>query len=137
MVSVVTAFYQTDTVAVSVLFTGITISMKADPSTILADGQSSTKVTAQLKETRRNVVISNEAVRFETTAGTLLDGEVRTDETGSAEATLVSQNAPGSAQVSVYFGPILSRSVTVEFRESIAGFIKVTANPETILADFP
>jgi hypothetical protein len=135
VVSVVTAQYESDNVAISVLFRGVTLDVRANPNVILADGQSTSTIRAQLKESQRNVVIPNVSLRFQTDTGTLLNGEVRTNEEGVAEAVLVSGRTPDTAHVVVYFGPTLNRSVNVAFRESIAGFIKVTATPDAIIAD--
>ena len=133
--AVVTARHETDSAAVSVIFKGVTLDVWADPNAILADGQSTSKIQTRVKETQTNVVITDAPVRFETDTGTLLNGIVQTDENGVAEATLVSRNVPDTAQVVAFFGPVLNKSVTVIFQESIAGYLKVTANPEAILAN--
>lgn len=133
--AVITASHDSDSVATSVLFRGVTLEVSSNPEAILADGQSTSSINAVLKETTRNVVISNKPVQFQTDKGTLLKGQVLTNDEGLAQSTLRSTNVADTANVVVYFGPVLNRSIQVVFRESLAGNMILTANPDALVAD--
>ncbi len=115
------------------------ISLTADPTSIPADGSSSSNITATLTDNTGAPVTPGTSVTFTTDAGTFAGGvtsiAVSTpDATGIVSVSLISSTTAGSATVTASSGGI-TQSVTVTFSGSVVGTITVTANPNTLPAD--
>ena len=110
----VTATYDSLTVSLVVFFRGIQFTVEANPSSILADGQSTSSVVAVLKETANHVAIPNANIIFSTDAG-LIPSQKSTDVQGVAQVALTSAATPNTAHVVAYYGGLLSDTVEVDF----------------------
>lgn len=95
---------------------GITIDVKPALENILANGESSTTVTATVKETTSKKPVSGAAINFGADAGTIV-GSAFTDASGTATATLTSMASSEdvTATVYVYYGPGLMASTEVRY----------------------
>ncbi len=73
--------------------------LSAAPEVILADGKSTTTVTATVRDGNGNLAADGTTVRFTTSLGTL-DKDAVTTSSGTARITLTSAAAPGMATIS-------------------------------------
>ncbi|MFY0631873.1 MAG: Ig-like domain-containing protein [Flavobacteriaceae bacterium] len=91
--------YRDDTETISVAVTGTEIS--ASPTSIVADGITTSTITVQLKDANgNNITEAGVEVQFATTNGTLsTTGLVLTDANGQAQVTLTSPTSAGSADI--------------------------------------
>ncbi len=117
----------------------VTISLTADPTSIPADGISSSTITATLKDSSGAPVTPGTPVTFITDIGTFSGGgttiNVATpDATGIVSVSLISATTAGTATVTATSSGI-TQSVNVAFSGSVVGSIMVTANPNTLPAD--
>lgn len=85
------------------------------PTSITADGRSTSTITVQLKDARGNVINANQhAVQLATTAGTL--GSVRNNGNGSYTATLTSTTTAGLAEITAFVdGAAIRQAASVEY----------------------
>jgi hypothetical protein len=90
----------------------VTVAVSANPTTIFADGVSTSTITATV--TGNDLPISGVVVTFTTTLGDISPITTTTDVSGIATATLTSGNFSGIATVSVSVGSS-NNSVDVEF----------------------
>lgn len=93
------------------------VDLTASPSVIMADGQSTTIITAQVSSSAGHTVPDGTLVRFTTTSGTLSASSVAVT-AGIARITLTSSPLAGTAVVTATFlgaGGGASGQVTVEF----------------------
>ncbi|MFH1942777.1 MAG: invasin domain 3-containing protein [bacterium] len=135
--STVTASYNSYSVAVVVFFKGIQMVVGANPTSILADGKSSSAITAIVKETTSQIAVSNASVVFSTDLG-LIPNEMMTDSRGVAQVTLTSGTVAGTAHVTALFGELRSATLNVACLPVTAGqfvFSEMAANPSTLLAN--
>ena len=101
-------------------------------SRLWADGESSTIITAVLKDSIGNPM-SNMDVNFTTTLGTLSSQIELTDANGEATTVLTSSTSEGTAIVTAT--SYITGSVTVAFNQYVPSIIEISASPTTILAD--
>ena len=83
------------------------------PDSILADGQSTAKITTHIKLASTNIAVSNVPVNFSTDLGAI-PNLVSTNQKGLAVNKLTSANQAGAAHVNVAFGTV-TKSVQVYF----------------------
>jgi len=131
----VKAILNQHTDSTTVQFEGIRLTISATPDSILANGFSTATISALIKKTRSNVVVPNQMVRFESSSGTLIDGEAITNSEGIASVVLKSSTSPGVAEVVAFYGETITDTVNISFIESTPKFIKLTADPEVLLSD--
>jgi hypothetical protein len=115
----------------TVMMTGVTLTVSADPEVLPADGVSESRIVAALMETTRRVPISGEELHFGADAG-LIAGQVTTGDDGLAASTLTASPGDEAAWVRVYYGPGLADSVQVHFSPLT---LALTADPGALLAD--
>ena len=113
---------------------GITVSGSANPSTIIADGVSTSQITIHVRETTSYIALSNQTVTFGTSQGSIPNQGI-TNNSGLVTVTLTSSNYPGVAHVAARFGNTLTDTVLVTLIESSPTYLSLTANPTIILAD--
>ncbi|MBN2030886.1 Ig-like domain-containing protein [bacterium] len=121
----------------TILFKGIQFTLSASPSDILADGQSTSTVTAKLKETTSQVAISGARIEFGTNLG-LIANQATTNAQGVATVTLTSAETIGLAQVVAIYGQTHSDTIYVTYSSESAttrSFSELNANPNIILAN--
>ena len=109
------------------------LELSAENPVLLADGVSTTTITAIVKDStgRR---MDGEPVIFTTTHGTLdEEGAISTDNNGIAKVLLTSSNEPSVALIIAT--SYVSDSVEVEFNINVPDRIDISASPLTILAD--
>ncbi|ACQ81027.1 Ig domain protein group 1 domain protein [Beutenbergia cavernae DSM 12333] len=115
-----------------------TSTIVADPTSITADGVSTSTVTVTLLDANGNPVTdAGDVVALATTAGSL--GAVTDNGDGTYTATLTSSTTAGTATVtfSVDGAPATNSSATVEFVAGAAdpGLSTIVADPTSITAD--
>ena len=114
------------------------ITLTADPTSILADGGSSSAITATVKDAAGNPVNAGTSVVFTTNLGTFSNGTatitvITSDATGVVTASLIAGTTPGTATVTAE-----ANSVTQPINVTFSGppdNITATANPSTLTAD--
>ena len=121
-----------DTLALHLV--GVTLEIEAEPPEVAADGASTSRITARLRETTSGRGLPSRKVEFETNLGSLLQDETFTDARGRASVVLVSSRTPGTATVRARYGGF-SRSVYVEFSAAYPHILKLSAEPKVLLAD--
>ncbi|MBF0210655.1 MAG: Ig-like domain-containing protein [Desulfamplus sp.] len=120
-----------------------TINLSANPTSILANGLSSTSITAELKDNLGNPVPSGTSVEFKTTLGTFSNKSTTitaktSDASGKIIIPLISSTTAGYAQVTASAGGTTqSTLVTFEGGEQQAktAYIDLEALPDKIPAD--
>jgi hypothetical protein len=119
----------------------VTISLKATPDSIWADGKSSSAIQATLTDGVGNPVTPGTAVTFTTDLGTFSNGEqtylvVTPDSTGIVTVSLIAGTTTGSALVSATSNGV-TQSVYVTFTEKGGNpfAIVLSADPTSIKAD--
>ncbi len=130
----VTATYDTLTREADVIFEGVELTVGASPSSILADGQSTSQVTAILKKSASKVAIPNVTIIFGTDLGTIASQAITNSE-GVARASLTSGRTLGTAVVMATYGHTLNAVTSVLFLESVPSFLQASANPTILPAD--
>jgi hypothetical protein len=120
--------------ATAVTFKGVNFSLSVRPTTLLADGRSTARVIAILKEITSTVAVPNAPVIFGTDLGTI-PHSVSTDQSGVAVAELTSGLQKGVATVIGIFGNELRDTVRVTFGESVPTYLNLTAVPAVLIAD--
>jgi adhesin/invasin len=115
------------------------IALVADPTSIPADGSSSSLITATLKDSTGAAVTPGTSVTFTTNLGTFSGGGTSTtvataDDTGIVSVSLISSTTTGTATVTATSNGV-TQSVNVNFSGSVVGSITVTANPSSLPAD--
>jgi adhesin/invasin len=99
---------------VIVTFRGITFTVNAQDSILLADGNSTTQISAQLKETSNGHPLANRTVFWSTNLGTI-PGSTITDNNGNTTVTLTTGTTAGTALIQGSFGNTLTASTSVLF----------------------
>ena len=139
----VTASYGLITATTTVSFTSSvpvgTITLTANPTSIPANGTSSSTISATLKDTSGKAVPKGTLVTFTTNLGKLGSGAqtqsvITPDDTGVVSVSLISGTTAGSATVTATSNSV-TQSVTVTFTGTVVGSIAVTATPSTLTAD--
>lgn len=118
----------------TILARGITIDAAATPEMVIADGISTSIISARVYETSTSVAINQGTVSFGTTLGTI-PSSVVTNISGIAAASLLSSTTTGTATVTARYGNTLSDQVTVAFSPSTPTTLSLTASPTVLLAD--
>ena len=109
------------------------VAVSAEPTTLPADGSSTSTITAAVTDANGNPV-AGQSVSFATTLGNVAPATGTTDANGMATATLTAASGPGTATVSATAGDA-SGSATVEFIASGPASVSVSADPTTLIAD--
>ena len=123
-----------DTVNVTLVAATVgTVEATAGTSSIVADGASSTLITARVKDTNGNNVADGTTVNFTTTAGGLSAASATTTN-GVATVTLTSTTTVGTTTVTATSGGI-SDTTTVNFVAGPVSGIAMTATPSNVSAD--
>ncbi|MEW6684789.1 MAG: invasin domain 3-containing protein [Candidatus Edwardsbacteria bacterium] len=119
---------------VNVTFRGITFNLTANPTSIPADGSSSSNITATLTETTGGAPIPSQTINFSTNLGTI-PSSVMTNSSGAAVAALTSGTAVGTATVTATYGNIFTQTTTVEFTpvapDTLAASVVITSVTST------
>jgi len=89
-------------------------SITANPSTLLADGASTTTITVIMNDAYGNPVANGRTVVLTTTLGALVNGNSATIQSGRAEFTLRAPTSSGTALVRVQDVPDLSTQVNFD-----------------------
>lgn len=134
VVSTVTARVGTQSISTDVVFEGVDMTVSALPTTILADGRSTSTISVILKRTTSKIAIANAVVEFATTLGTI-PNQATTNSQGVAEVKLTSSHSVGIASVTATYGSAIQKTVTVTFQESVPTYLEVTATPPVLPAD--
>ncbi len=108
------------------------IELSAELPRLWADGESSTTITAVLKDSIGNLM-PNMTVNFTTSLGMLSSQIELTDVNGTATTELTSATEEGVATVTAT--SYITDSVSVEFIPYVPSLIEISASPTTILAD--
>ncbi len=130
----VTAQLSTQSMQTTVSFEGVELNCGASPTTIIANGQSTSTITAVLKRTTTKVAISGATIVFGTDLGTIPSQGI-TNMAGVAQVLLTSETTTGTAHVTIRYGATIEDTVEVVFQESIPTYIEVSATPSVIPAD--
>ncbi len=130
----VAAILDTQMVAKTIQCIGVQVNLSATPTSILADGKSTSSIKAVLKETTRKIAVPEATVYFGTDLGTIAY-EAQTNTQGVAIVDLTSGTQTGTANVKVRYGQVLEDSVQVIFQESQPTYITLSATPAFIPAD--
>lgn len=98
------------------------ITLAADPTSIPADGTSSTSITATLTDSSGTPAVQGSSVTFSTTLGTFPDGNTTytvttPDDSGTVTVSLIAGTTAGNADVTTTSNSV-TQKVTVEFTES-------------------
>ena len=120
----------------SVIFTAgspTSMSLQANPSSITADGTSTSTITATVSDIYGNRV-SGATVNFTTTSGSISSSSNTTEANGIATSTLTSSTTSGTATITARSGSAVN-SINVEFKPSGPASVSVSANPDSITAD--
>lgn len=109
------------------------IELSTENPVLLADGISTTTLTAIVKDSSGHRM-GGEPVIFKTTRGKLSEkGAISTDNDGIAKVVLTSSITPGTALIIAT--SFVSDSVEVEFNINVPDIIEIFASPTVILAD--
>lgn len=108
------------------------VELFAESPMLLADGASSTKIIAVLKDSI-GMPMPDITVRFATTAGTLSSQIGITDENGEVSTELTSTTSDGTALVTAT--SFVTNFVEVEFKQYVPAQLEVLADDLVLLAD--
>jgi len=112
--TLITAHYDTLSISATAVFRGVTLETAANPAALQADGQSTTEITATLKETTSHIAIGNGALTFSTDLG-LIPNSAVTDASGVARVNLTSATTVGTAHVVSRYGNLMTDTLAVAF----------------------
>ncbi|MEA3358133.1 MAG: invasin domain 3-containing protein, partial [Thermodesulfobacteriota bacterium] len=110
-----------------------TVTVRAASDKIVADGTTSTLITAVVKDVDGNNIADGTKVEFTTTGGTLSAANATTIN-GEATVTLTSPTTIGTADITATVGKV-SGSTKVDFIAGPIDKLTLTANPNTLPAD--
>ncbi|MCK5733401.1 MAG: Ig-like domain-containing protein [Candidatus Latescibacteria bacterium] len=117
-----------------VAFRGIALEVISEAAVVAAGGEH-LPVTVTLKETTTHTPLVEVPLRFGTSLGTIV-GTVLTDESGVAKNVLISGDVPGTATLTVAYGPGIRKTISVEIAPvrgaDPASIVLVSAQPTTI-----
>ena len=118
----------------------VTITVAANPTSIPADGSSSSVITATIKDSSGSPVTAGTAITLTTTLGTFQNGTqtitVNTmDDTGIVSTSLMAATTAGTAQVTASASGVTAVVNVVMTGGGGVGSLTVTANPTSITAD--
>ncbi|NOY58256.1 MAG: hypothetical protein GXO75_04880, partial [Calditrichaeota bacterium] len=109
---------------------GIWMEVTSTPDSILADGQSTAKITIHIKLASANVAVTDALVSLSTDLGSIPNSTV-TNEEGLALTTLSSTTQAGIAHVTATFGAV-SKNLDVYFFDNMPTSINLSAEPNFI-----
>lgn len=109
-----------------------TLTLAADPTTLVADGSSTSVLTASV--TSAGTPLAGETVTFSTTLGTIHPATGVTNAAGVVTATLTSSQALGTAEVGAHTGTA-SDELSIPFIPGPLGEIEASASPAILTAD--
>ena len=114
----------------NITFRGITITVNSAESEIIANGYSTTLITAQVKETTNGNPLVGKTVNWATNLGVIESSSI-TSSTGSATTTLYSQvDQVGTATVTAGYGLLNPGSVTVVILpQPNPGYLSLSSQP--------
>ena len=112
---------------------GVTIDLDVSLPLIPGDGESTTTVTAHVRETATGHAVSGESVYFASTAG-VIAASVRLDETGRAATLLTSDDEPAIAIVTATYGNELIDTAEVAFASRFS-YLETRLGRLRLLAD--
>ena len=119
----------------TVIMVGLVLEMTADPVSIVANGVSTTTVSATLRENNRGYGVSGKEVQFTANLGELLESRGTTDQIGQVAIILISSTSAGAAQISASYGNTITGSATVNFTAVEAAEIQLVPQTESLRAD--
>ncbi len=122
----------TDTM--NVQFRGISVTITTEIDTLIADGETTTVISALVRETTSLSPITGEQVFWSTSLGSI-DASSETNQLGVATATLTSSSVPGSTVIEASLWGGLSADLPVEFIPLAIASIYATASSLSIYAD--
>lgn len=135
VITTVTATIDTLTAILAIKFKGVQFSLVASPTSVLADGNSASVITAGIKETTSQVGIPYSEVQFGTTLGSI-PAKVNTNNRGLAEVSLISETTVGTAVVTATYGNTFQDTALVQFvPPDIPVLSEISASPDEILAN--
>ncbi len=129
----------TQTIYISITGAGAAISLVASPSSIPADGVSSSVITATVVNSTGSPVTPGTEVLFMTGLGTFPNGGksyavLTPDSTGVVSISLLAGVVPGTNYVLAKTSEV-TQAATIVFTNTYLSTLNVTANPSTIPAD--
>jgi len=134
VVTTVTARFGNQSVSTNVVFEGVQMTVNASPLAILADGRSTSTISAILKRSTSKIAIANATLRLAADLGTI-PAEVTSNAEGVAQAILTSSTTVGTAHVNILYGTSIRGSAAVNFQESIPTYLDVSVTPPVLPAD--
>ncbi len=120
------------------------ILLKAEPTSAKADGQSTVRIDAVIKDGLGNPVPTDTPVRFETSLGRFSDGKIGTevltaDNSGAVSVTLTAGTVAGTAEIFCFSGKAVEKTTVVftaqETGDTAPANISLRAEPSTVKAD--
>lgn len=114
-----------------VVFRGISLTLAADDSVLLADGTNQTTVRARLQETTSGAALTGENINFVTDQGSITATDW-TDGSGDATATFTVPAIPGTARVIAQYLPGIADTVFIALSNVQ---LTVSAAADTLVAD--
>ncbi len=121
----------TETVAIDLR--GVTLDLEASPVLIAGDGRSVSTLTARLRETYTGHPITNDTIRFMTSAGIITPFRL-TDQNGEASVSLRSDAHPAIATVVAEYGNRLADTAQVAFAGRYS-YLDLSLERQSLLAD--
>ncbi|MCK5737699.1 Ig-like domain-containing protein, partial [bacterium] len=119
--------------AFKIVAKGITLTVQPEKTTLLANGTSTTIVTAVLKETTTGLPIAGKTLNFAVTNG-LIQGSATTDGSGTAKVMFTSSKSDvnTTAFIRCYYGSDIMASTEIELVPSadVSGIFASTDNPK-------
>ncbi len=115
------------------------ITLDADPTSIAADGSSSSAITATLTDSTAASVITGTSVTFSTTLGTFSNGSTSytlstPDDSGTAVVSLIAGTTAGDAEVTATSNAV-TQKVTVELTGGSPGTVSLALSQTSVKSD--
>ncbi len=112
---------------------GVTLTLSASRSTLIANGSDTTTVSAVLTESISGDPLANRTIDFSSDLGGISPQQATTDANGRVVAVLTSPTTIGTATVTASFGPTTQGTTGVVMGPgSPAGIVMVDVNPASI-----
>jgi hypothetical protein len=109
---------------------GLNLTLAVSPDSLPADGSSTAQVTAQLRYTTSNAVISDRVISFSATLGSIPTAAA-TNLLGNAVTSFTAATTPGQAIIVARYGA-LSKSVPVRLVADVAMTVVLSSSPAYI-----
>ena len=113
---------------------GVSMRVSSDVTTLLADGEQTSAVTAHITETTSGVPVTGGTVQFSASNG-FIDGSATTGGNGRAEVTYTSSTSPGQAILTALYGSQIVARDTLTLLASGATDVSLTLASSSILGD--